>query len=283
MIEALANGLLFIALLFGSWVDIRTREVPDWLNYALIAIGVSAGIAISIADMSFLPLIASILGLLVGMGLGYAMYYAGQWGGGDAKLLMGMGSILGIPIFMTITKQPILGLMIWWIIAGAVYGLIWSIGVAIKNRKTFVKEYHEELKKAKRRRFIIQIITAILLIIAIITPWPERAFVVIIGVCVFGLFHLHLFVKCVEKTCMNVRVPVKKLTEGDWLIEPIKNKGKMIVPTRKIGLTIPDLNKLKKQAPNATALIRIGIPFIPVFLLAYLALMIFGSPLALIF
>ncbi|MFH1649908.1 MAG: A24 family peptidase [Candidatus Woesearchaeota archaeon] len=282
MIQALAHGALLLGLVAATYQDMKTREVPDWLNYSLIAGGLAAAVMLSIAESSWLPLLISLIGLAVAIAIGYAMYYAGQWGGGDAKLFMGMGTVMGIAISGPIQTHVMLGFGVWWIITGSVYGLVWSVYLATKNKKEFKKTYMESMRtpKVKRERRVIQIITAILLVITILVPFEIRILTISMALLVFGLYYLFAFVHTVEATSMLKTVPVKKLTEGDWLVEPVLLKKKVLVKPSRTGLTLEELSILQKKAGNQKARIRQGIPFVPVFLIAYILIMLAGSPLA---
>ena len=85
-----------IVLLIGSYTDIRTREVPDWVDYGLIFIGLGTRLIYSFATFDWSYLIEGILGFAVFLAIAYAMFYAGQWGGGDAKMMMGLGALVGL-------------------------------------------------------------------------------------------------------------------------------------------------------------------------------------------
>src|SRR3989344_9178057 len=95
------------------------------------------------------------------------MYYAKQWGGGDAKLLMGMGAMFGnyegISYLNPVFDLPfILILIINILVAGAIWGIVYSTYLAIKNRKEFIKNIKENTHKS----FIYLIITGIIIIIS---------------------------------------------------------------------------------------------------------------------
>ena len=71
-------GLVF--LLTASYSDIRTREVPDWISYGLMFVGL--GLRLMFSFVEGWELFASgLLGLGVGWLLAYMLYVADQWGG----------------------------------------------------------------------------------------------------------------------------------------------------------------------------------------------------------
>ena len=96
MPNLLIYSVAFTALLIGSITDLKKREVPDWINYGLIIFGVSLNLLFSFIYSNPFFVIGSITGLLIFFVLAYVMFYSGQWGGGDSKMLMGLGAIYGI-------------------------------------------------------------------------------------------------------------------------------------------------------------------------------------------
>ena len=86
----------FIALFVGTITDLKTREVPDWVNYGFIFSGVGLNLLFSIIYSNSSFIINSIVGLAIFFGIAYIMFYAGQWGGCDSKMIMGLGAMIGI-------------------------------------------------------------------------------------------------------------------------------------------------------------------------------------------
>jgi len=152
-------GLYFI---ITSWIDIKTHEVPDWLSYSLTALGIAFAATRTIllwnTDLAFLAqdwtIVWSVLGALIGLGLGALLYYTGQWGGGDAKLLMGTGAILGFSLLRVRDAWPnnlmalpafifFLGFLL---VAGALYGVIWMLVLIVRKPKLFWPPYRAALR-----------------------------------------------------------------------------------------------------------------------------------------
>jgi preflagellin peptidase FlaK len=91
---------LFLIILAGIWLviaslqDIKKREVPNWLNFSLIAFALAYRAFYSIVNQDSLFFLYGLLGFLVFLVLAYAFYYGKVFGGGDAKLFMAIGAIL---------------------------------------------------------------------------------------------------------------------------------------------------------------------------------------------
>ncbi|MFH1510078.1 MAG: prepilin peptidase [Candidatus Woesearchaeota archaeon] len=274
----------FLALVIGSYTDIRTREVPDWLNYSLIAAGLGARAIYSAATWEYSAILEGMLGIGLATAIAYLMFYSGQWGGGDGKMLMGIGSLVGlqprIDSFFT-------GFLINLLFAGAIYGLVWSITLAIRKRSAFAKK---AAQYSATRQFRTARLVAIGLAIAGIaasiwmqSTW-EKTFVIALGLFTYMVVYLWLFVKSVEDSCMLKWLNPKKLTEGDWIAKEVTVDGKYISGPKDLGVTkeqIQTLNRLQRQGKLTKVLVKEGIPFVPSFLASFLLTLFAGNLLLL--
>jgi prepilin signal peptidase PulO-like enzyme (type II secretory pathway) len=280
-------------LLAGSYTDLRTREVPDWVNYGLIFCGFGFALLRTVVYWDISYLIASVIGFCFFWLIAIAMYYTGQWGGGDSKMIMGLGALVGLSIGsikgMLIEVPFLLNFVIYSLLFGALYGISWTAVLAIRHRKAFRKEYRALSKTAmvKKAKLWLIIVAAALLISAIVAGNPYRSMLLILTVLAVLTLYLFLFVKVVEKTCMFKRLPPQRLTVGDWIAEDVVVDGKHIVGPKDLGIEkhqIEELLSLKSKGKIDTVLVKEGIPFVPSFLLAFLAcLFIGGLPIGLLF
>jgi Flp pilus assembly protein protease CpaA len=268
-----------IALIVASICDLRTREVPDWISYSLIAFGIAFSIIVSLLEQTMYPTLFSLAGLLICIGIAYLMYYAGQWGGGDAKLLMGIGAVMGINVFnilhMTFFNIPFLfDFFLDILLAGAIYGLIWTSVLAIKKWKTFKPAFSDLLKtKPIRIVRITALSSSLLLFVIALLASSVRLVAFILGLLIYCFFYLWVFVKAIEKSCMIKEVLPEKLTEGDWILYDIVIDGKRICGPKDLGVSkeqISQLILLKKKKKLSTVMIKEGVPFVPSFLIAFL-------------
>ncbi len=92
MIEYIILILVFVTFILASIEDIKKREVYDYLNYSFVFFVLSAAIFHSIYTNSIDPIKYAGFGLLIGFAIGSLIYYAGIWGGGDAKFLLGFSA-----------------------------------------------------------------------------------------------------------------------------------------------------------------------------------------------
>lgn len=210
-------------LLIGSITDIKKREVPDWISHGLIYFGFAYGIIKSVIYWSINPIIASIVGFIIFFGIGYLMYIFGQWGGGDTKILMGLGSLVGISIIGNEKNFFLLTFIVNVLFVGAIYGFLWSIGLAIRKRQIFIKTLKEfTLQKGILKLRVTVLIFSITGLVLLLFLPPQIRLIIFAVVClIFLIFYVWIFVKVTEKSCMIKEVEVDKLTEGDWILDSI--------------------------------------------------------------
>ncbi len=285
IIDILLTIIAIIALLIASFTDLKTREVPDWLSYSLIAIAVSLKLFYTILSLDWLYLFYTTLGFISFLLLGFLMYYSKQWGGGDAKLLMGLGiifstypstllnylspNLLNIPFLLTLTVNIF--------IIGAIYGLLYSFVLSFKNfknfKKSFVlisisKQYHY-LKLFVFTLSIIIVVTAILL-------KPITIILLSLSLLLLIFPYLLIYVKAVENSTMIHFIPTSKLTEGDWIVNDLYINNKKIYDKKSLGVTKDQISLIKKSKIQKV-LVKDGIPFVPSFLIATIISLIYGN------
>ena len=271
MLSIILITITFIVLFIASYIDIRTREVPDWLNYGLIFSAFGIRIIYSFS-LGWEIILSGILGFIVCLGLAFLFYYTNQWGGGDSKLLMGMGAIIGITYPFDASSWNLLFFFLALLFLGAIYGLIFMVGIAVKKRKIFMKEFIKSVKSKKKLSLFLIILTIILIVFSVlkIYLWPLIFFPL-------GLFYLFISINIVEKTCFFKKVKPEHLTEGDWLIEDVKVKRKIVMGAKTLEKEdVWKLRFLERENKIKKVLIKEGVPFVPSFLFAYL-LLIFGQ------
>lgn len=289
----LIHIIIMLGLGIATVTDIKKREVPDWLNFGLIILGILLGGILSIINNSWHHIIASVIGFGIGYGVGAIMFYTGQWGGGDAKMLMGMGAIIGVPIsassglglgivdlFSTQGGIPFfLTVIITIFIAGGIYGLFYTFGLIIKNWAQFKIEFkkkREEKAMLKLRKIILGIVALLIVSMLIVNDQFLRLSLGLLAVFIFFGQYLIIISKVIEKVCMIKTIPIRKLTEGDWIVKDIVVKGERICGPKDLGVSLEQIGILKKKKVR-TIEIKEGIPFIPGFLLGYILMLIFGN------
>lgn len=268
--------IAFIILAIAAYSDIRTREVPDWLNYGALFAGIGLRLIYSIGLSKWSFIIDGILGLGVGFAIAMIMFYTGQWGGGDSKLLMALGAILGLQLKM---DSLFVTFFINLLIVGAVYGLVWIFVLAFKHKKQFVKEFKKEigLKHVKYTRIFMYAAVLVFIVFYFILKEPLLKLTSAgAAFFIYMMFYLWIGVKSVEKACMHKLIFVSKLTEGDWIVKDVKVRGKKICGPKDLGITKKQIKLLKKHKIKKI-LIKEGMPFVPSFFIGFVISLLWGN------
>ena len=283
--QSLMGAVAFAALVTASYTDFRTREIPDWLNHGLLTFGLGASLLLSIAFWNPLYLAYSVLGMLVFLGIGYLMFYAGQWGGGDSKMLIALGAVIGLPFAFGTPYFDFRSFIVsfWFnlMLLGVVYATFWTFFLAFKNRKSvFVKLKAMLAKRAKTRLFFL-FFAVLVLIAAFFSGHPAmKVLLASVSVVMVFLIYATLFMKAVENVSMLKLVTPDKLTEGDWIVKDVILEGKRITGPSDLGITkeqISTLQSFHSKGRIKKVLIKVGIPFVPSYLLAFVATFFYGN------
>jgi len=272
--------LTIIALIFATVVDIKIKEVPNWLSYNLIISALAIRLISAITNQDFNYFTISLIALVIIYAIGSILYHFQIWGGGDSKLLIGLVTVFATPPYFINSKYPFLIILILSIlIVGAIYGLLYALGLAIKNKKEFLKQYKKIIQNKKIRIIKISLLalSIVLMILAIII---QGALIkLIIGgiiIILISYTYIWIFAKSVENSCMYVHLPINKLVEGDWVVEDIKQNNKIIYQKKKTGIEKIDIENLKKHKIK-TVLVKQGFPFVPSFLIGTILALIVSS------
>lgn len=278
-------AIAFLVLLLGSITDFKTREVPDFLNYGLIFTGVAVNLIFSFVYKNPGFIFGSLLGLGIFFSVAWIMFYTGQWGGGDSKLLMGLGALFGIPLTLSLEHHFLFSFFVNVLFAGAFYGVLWTIYLSLKHYKKFRKEY--KAITYHRLHMVIRIILLTFLVLMGVFSYfvsfpPMRVYYFYLGVIPILIYYLWVMVKSVERSSMLVYLPPNKLTEGDWIAKDVFYKRKRICGPKDLGIEkkqIATLRKLHSQGKIKKVLVKQGIPFVPSFLIAFFLTLMWGNPL----
>ena len=79
----------------AAYTDWRSRTIPNVLTYGLVSAGLLIGLMLNNTA-------SHALGLVVGFVPALLLFYMGSIGGGDVKLLGGLGAIVGYPLVVDV-------------------------------------------------------------------------------------------------------------------------------------------------------------------------------------
>jgi len=256
--------LIFLALVWISFAtisDFRKREIPDWISYSLIVFALAYRAFVSVnAGWNFL--LFGVLGFCIFFVVGNAMYRSG-FGGGDAKLLMALGSILPFSFILYENFIILVLFLVLLLVIGAVYSFAYSIFLVLINFEKFKLSFRKEIKKYKN----LLIILIGFFIISIGLSFYEQVFIILslfLVVCPL----LFVYAKSVDNFMIKT-IPTRKLTIGDWLAKEVKI-GKRIIKPKLTGLDKAEIILLRKYKKSIE--VKDGVPFTISFLLAFLAI-----------
>lgn len=270
---ALIVGLGFLG--FASWHDLRTREVPDLVSFGPIFLGVALGLAAGLREESWLPVLRTLFGAAAAAAIGFGLYLLGQWGGADAKLLLGLGALLGLgfgryelPVFLALL-----------LVAGALYGILYTAWLVLRDRNRFAARFKKLLREPLVHRLRWTVVGGCFLLLGLaLLRAQERPVLLLAASVIYLLFYLWLGVRAAEDALLIKEYPVGKLTEGDWILRDVVVKGERVCGPKDHGISEAQIAKLKRLGVKKVW-VKEGIPFVPSFLLAYALLWLFGAQL----
>ncbi len=269
MIDSTLFILALTVLIISSITDIKIREVPDWISYTFLFTAIAGNLILSVIENNYWIIVNSIAGVIVGFLIGLLLFYTGQWGGGDSKILIGLFALIGfnvqafyglvtgniIFVDYILTAEWIL-FIVNFAIAGAIYGILFSVGLVISKSKEFSKEF-KSIMKAKElkniKRFIFNFTLAIITIFTInyfMRVFTEDVFVLLIGLFPIIMFYIWVSAKSIDNGCMNKIIYANKITIGDWVIKNVyvKRKTKDLLKEAYKEFQIRDDKKLSLHA-----------------------------------
>ncbi len=269
--------ILSIVFLAGIY-DLKTTEIHDVFPYSIFSISFIYYIFFRKDLLSF-----SFKEVFIGLIIGYALFYLGAWGEGDALLLAAISFSLPL-LYPHLSILFGLYILAFYLVAlfviGAIYSVIYSIIFAFvkKGSKAF-KEAFKEFLKAKL--FLSLSIFGIFLYIFFLIEDIKYILSYIFFLIIFPF--LYVFAKYVEKNVFEWYVDVENLKEGDVLAEDLgikKFSSKLFV-----GLSKEDVKEIKnlyikgalKTTKKGKIKIREGVRYGLSFFFACLVLQFFFS------
>jgi Flp pilus assembly protein protease CpaA len=266
MIEGFLLGVALVGCFVAGAVDLKTTEVPDWIPYVMGIVGIVGNLVQSYLTGSYIPILMSVVVGLGYLGFGFLLYFFGQWGGGDAKILSSIGFL--IPN-LNVDKMYFpfsLGYLFNVFFVGAFYMIFYILVLSFINKKIW-RSFFKAVKKTPRKLVLyttLMILTCMAGLIYVTVYWLgifNLYFSIKFGVFISGLIVammiLWKFAKTVEDVGFKKKIPVSKLKVGDVLFESKLWEG----------ITEKEVEKIKKSGKKHVW-IKEGVRFTPSFLLS---------------
>lgn len=263
---------VFLIILALSWIifavvqDLRKREIANWLNFSLVVFALGFRFFFSLFSETNLNFFyQGLIGFAIFFIIGNLLYYARVFAGGDAKLMIALGAVL--PMFNDFPSNLyfFLEFLLFFLVSGAIYGVIFGGALAVKHKKEFTHEFSKQIKKSKNLFYLLIVFGVLFLFLAFVN---ELFFY--LAVLFFISPYIYFSAKAIDEACMVKEINTKLLTEGDWLYFNLKI-GKKVIEARWGGLNKTEIDFLRKHKKKVK--IREGIPFSPVFLISYVCLL----------
>jgi len=281
----LALGMLLFFLL-GFFFLLKNQK--PWLEYVVSIIFIAIWFFTKSFNLDYLTPVFLVFGIFII--LGNIMYYTKVSGGADVKILLALAVAFSTtPVFLhqsynlyipllsgfVFSSSPfIFDFIVNSLFVGFVFGLIFSLIMALRNKNVFVKSF----KETNRKYFLLKMIFLFFGIVFIVLSLSDGVFI-ILGVALLIIPYLIVFVNSVQQSCMIKSKSWKELTEGDWLVNNVKI-GKTTLKKSADGLTKKDILLIKKSGKKV--LVLDGMPFVPVFLISVILSLVVGNLLFLL-
>ncbi|MEA1924557.1 MAG: prepilin peptidase [Candidatus Altiarchaeota archaeon] len=281
-LSGLVVSVTLLFLLAASWFDLRTGEIPDEVSIGLSAVMLLASGAYSIisGDFSFVSS-AFIVGLLYFI-FGYGLHYLGEWGGGDVKLIAGVGCALG---FLKIQDYLNEGMMPYYVdyliniaLMASPYVLLYTLVLGLMKPSVF------SLFRKTLSNKIILFIVFFSFIPSVSAYFLDLGSLVFMYLMIPVLVVLSVYLKTVEKEALQKTVGLDELMVEDVVAQDLVVDGVKIASSRDIsGLSGEDIARIRElheegKIPSELR-VKWGVRFAPIFLFAFLLSITVGNAL----
>jgi len=266
MINSTTFIIAFIGSLLAAIEDLKTTEIPDEIPFMMSTLGVFYWYIYSLNIGGFQPLLLSLATGLVLLAFGWLLYLGGQWGGGDAKVLAGIGFLMPFYSWFTMGMVSLyVTFVINLFLVGSAYMIFYTLVIGFIDKKVFpafVKSVRGDIKIVFGIPVLsLTVVVLILNTVGFIEPLMLMStFLISLFITLFWKY-----AKTIEDVAFKRRIPVSKLREGDVLFESKKW----------IGLTKEEVRKIKKT--RKSVVIKEGVRFAPAFPLALIITYYLGN------
>jgi len=280
------TSLIFLSA--ASIVDLRTGEIPEKisLGYGAAILALAAVAAVSNREPAYFlePLVLGFIYFCVG----YLIYRLGQWGGGDVKVLGGVGLALGLLNRIGFS---------WENTSFLPYTVTYFVDIAFVSMPyVLVYSFYLTAKKpAVAPRFLKSLSNPLIVVALLLSFLPSIVLsqagldeTALVFVFVPAFFLVSLYLKAVEYVALKKTINVSELRLWDVLAEDLTVDGKRIVGRGNInGIDEKQLEEIRRLAREGEIGdkigIRWGIRFAPILLFSFILSLRYGNLLEAIF
>ena len=266
-----------------SWEASKTlgqERFPRKISYGYVACALTLSALNSVFSGDAFFFLNS---LLIGLGffaVGYVFFYFGQWGGGDVKLAAGIGCTLG---YLSHTGFFHDGLFPYYatyfidmICVALPYATVYGLYLGLKSPETW-KEFSRYLRDKRTALLFLLSFTPSLIALQL-NLYSLALFYTVLPLMVL----IALYLKAVEIKALREEIDVAKLRVGDVPAEDLEAEGEVLARKKDIeGMSTEDISKVQNLAAEGKIpkkiVIKRGIKFAPVLLLALISVLYIGN------
>lgn len=238
MFPQLTVGVALLGSALAGLYDLKTTEIPDWISLGMVATGLLINLSWSVVQWNPTYIFQSAAVGSVFFTFGLVMYMAGQWGGGDAKVLTGIGTL--VPSLPAFSSAELLfpfsaTLLVNVFVIGAVYMIVYAVVFSL-TKKGILADFKERTVSNKGR----------IALISLLPLAPAFIYYVQVGLDIYLSYLLVLiptfalllllmrFLKAVEDTGFEKEIAAGKLEPGDMLADEVEEVDVSHDPTEEI-------------------------------------------------
>ncbi len=306
-IPVLSSTFAVLLCILASYCDFKKREVPDKISVGMIFLGLFLVLLYYYQSKDIIFLKEALLTAGIFFAIGMILFFTGQWGGADAKILVGYGLLLSFysqisiknfeafwPLWITLFTNLMIGALI--------YTIFYVFFLSFKH-KGVLKYLGKEVNKNQHELIFIICLSLFLLSFIFFLSLHYRVSIYlfltpIIFTCLITPLYIFLkLARIIERRYLVKTIKITDLQEYDLPAENIvevdgkirrypshilPKNGKVIASVKmRLGLRKEDIEKLKKFVKEGKLENRIkikwGMPFVPSFLLAIILTIVFGD------
>ncbi|MFH7880647.1 MAG: prepilin peptidase [Candidatus Aenigmatarchaeota archaeon] len=265
MIELISLIILFLGLVYASYYDLKTTEIPDLFAYIFLALALFLFFFYGYLNNFNNFLNNFFISLTISL-IGFLMYFFGQWGLGDSFLLAASSFYLFFKIPKSFLIYSQLDFFTNVIIVGAFYIPIYMLPKFLRDKKA-KNFFILSVKKNFVKNIFLIIITLIVFLSISFLFFNQFLIKPAIFILTFSLFLtlLLFYLKSCEKILIK-KILVKNLKPGDVLLES----------KRWDGIDKECIERIKRSGKKYVY-IKNGVAFSPVFLISLVITLLYGN------
>ena len=210
MFELIAMAAaLILGFAAGLW-DLKTSDIPDEAPALMAVLGLFIWYVSGLTTGNWVPfIISAALGTAV-FAIGWGLYKAGQWGGGDAALLAGIFYLIPNIAFLT-------DYIFNFFIVALVYSVVYSICIGFTHPKIFGHMVDEIKRKKIWIGLLVWLVFGIGTIGLLVQAGADITLTACLWAAVFGITLFYVYARAIEKNVFRRSIPISKLKVGDVL------------------------------------------------------------------